>query len=63
MGSKYGFVKDMELGGQLPKIATEASKERWKKFQNMLVNRRTSEAMNKAMPALNKLCVFLLWSP
>lgn len=29
----------------------------------MLVNKRTSEAINKAIPVLNKVCVFLLCSP
>jgi len=29
----------------------------------MLVNKSTSEVMNKAIPALNKVCVFLLCRP
>lgn len=29
----------------------------------MLVNKSTSEAMNRAMPALNRVCVFLLCRP
>lgn len=29
----------------------------------MLVNKSTSEAMNKAIPALNRVCVFLLCRP
>lgn len=29
----------------------------------MLVNKSTSEEMNKAIPALNKVCVFLLCRP
>ena len=29
----------------------------------MLVNKSTSEAINKAIPALNKVCVFLLCRP
>lgn len=63
MGSRYGFAINVVFGGQYLPRSIAGLRELWRKFQNMLVNRRASEMMNSANLSFSVFSMGLLWRP
>ena len=62
-GTSKGLKGITPLGGHAPPSSMDGARLLWKKAQKKLIKKRTSEAINKSIPARSPVSTSFVWNP